>query len=267
MTHRRRILVLHVDDDPVERVMVHELLDLATWHRFEVVEAESFNGALVVLKNTREPFEVALLDLSLPDRNPGDVVRMLGRLFPELPLIVLSTHEDWDTAADCYEQGVLRFILKTTDLTSESLEREILGALEMHRRARHQVELARSQRIETCRALSPPGSAPAEAQVLEPHLEAVEAAHDRAIRELAETWPAAAAQLRRIYEETGALVAMRELRRGLLLAGERETLPPSMAAIRELRRMRRDTPTDIYRDPHSALVSLETYLQETARAG
>ncbi len=60
---------------------------------------------------------------------------------------------------------------------------------------------------------------------------------------------------------------MRELRRNLRLEGERETMPPAMAAVRELRRQRKDTPTDLYRDPRSALASLETYLQETARAG
>jgi CheY-like chemotaxis protein len=84
----RRILV--VDDDAGNRETLTELLGLSG---HEVVGAESGKDALAVVKNSPRPFDVALVDLAMPDMNGIELAQLLRANDPALRLALVTGWE------------------------------------------------------------------------------------------------------------------------------------------------------------------------------
>jgi DNA-binding NarL/FixJ family response regulator len=82
-----RILV--VDDSAALRGSLRELL-AAALPDATVGEAAAAEPALAAV--AREPWDLVLLDLSLPDRGGVEALREIRRLRPDLPVVVMSLH-------------------------------------------------------------------------------------------------------------------------------------------------------------------------------
>jgi CheY-like chemotaxis protein len=84
----RRILV--VDDDAGNRETLTELLGLSG---HDVVAAESGKDALAALGRAREPFDVALVDLAMPDMNGIELARILRARQPAMRVALVTGWE------------------------------------------------------------------------------------------------------------------------------------------------------------------------------
>lgn len=82
--------VLVVDDDEAVRELAQILLTRAG---FRVREAASGREALEILLERREPFDVVLLDLAMPEVDGREVLESLQTERPELPVILTSGYD------------------------------------------------------------------------------------------------------------------------------------------------------------------------------
>lgn len=111
-----RILV--IDDHALVRdgisAMVRSLRSGAV-----VVEAETCAGGLEAAR--QGPWDVVFLDLNLPDQ-PGFVaLEQFRRLYPELPVVVISGQEDRQTVIRALDGGAKAFLPKSANIARTRL--------------------------------------------------------------------------------------------------------------------------------------------------
>ena len=66
----------------------------------------------------RCPSDVAILDISLPDMNGLELVKAMKVAQPDLPILVLSMHDDSLYALRALRAGALGYVAKGEALTS-----------------------------------------------------------------------------------------------------------------------------------------------------
>src|SRR5438477_9678575 len=101
------IHVLVVDDDKNVRSLLVAVLSRSP---FTVAEAASGGDAMALL--AREGFDVALVDLQLPDHSGLDILRWARDADVDAELIVLTGHADVETAVEAMRLGAYDFITK-----------------------------------------------------------------------------------------------------------------------------------------------------------
>ena len=102
-----RILVVD-DSDEFRRALRAVLADAVT--DLAVAEASRAGEALELL--AREPWDVVLLDLSLPDRSGIETLRDIRRLRPALPVLVMSFHSEAEYTAAARAAGAAGYLTK-----------------------------------------------------------------------------------------------------------------------------------------------------------
>jgi DNA-binding NtrC family response regulator len=107
----RRNRILIVDDDAGIRFGVSDYLESSG---YEVVEADSCAAAQEAFRASRP--DVALLDLNLPDGTALDLLPLLKRLYPDVPLVILTGHGSIDVAVKAIKQGAEHFLTKPVEL-------------------------------------------------------------------------------------------------------------------------------------------------------
>lgn len=133
--------ILHVEDDPFVARLMRECLAQSEHQPFAVQTAASLAQGLGLL--AAGPFDVLLLDLSLPDSRGLDTVVRVRRHSPGLPIVVLSGHEDEHTALATLKMGAQDYLVKgQTD--SRAIVRAIRYAID---RKRADDALAREQEL------------------------------------------------------------------------------------------------------------------------
>lgn len=120
--------VLLIEDSPSD---ARRIITLLAGTNIGVTRADSLKAAQTVLANRQHrPIDVMLVDLSLPDSVGVDTVVNIHRVAPMVPIVVLSGHEDLEVARNCVRAGASSYVLKSPELTSEALERELMYARE-----------------------------------------------------------------------------------------------------------------------------------------
>jgi DNA-binding NarL/FixJ family response regulator len=136
--------VLLVEDSPVDADLIERKLGLAEVSLYNVTRVETLAGALMVLRNRNRLVDVVLLDLTLEDSAGIDTVAAVHREAPEVPIVVLSDHEDVATAVQCVTEGAQSFLVKTSLVSVQALEREILFTVERAKRLAYTRKVLRS---------------------------------------------------------------------------------------------------------------------------
>src|SRR5213594_2033584 len=126
----RPIEVLNFEDDPVDAVMVERALRKVFLMSFRVTTVQRLNEGLQRLRE--KPFDVALLDLNLPDAYGMETFERLRTEAPELPLIVLTGNNDDQLAVRILRAGAQDYLLKH-EATGPLLAKSIRYAIERHR--------------------------------------------------------------------------------------------------------------------------------------
>lgn len=122
------IKILLVEDNDGDARLLREALAEVDISRFQLVRVERLGEGLERL--AIEPFDVILLDLSLPDAQGLDViVRMQNR---GAPVVVLTGLDDKTFATTALREGVQDYLVKG-QIDGPLLERSIRYAIERHR--------------------------------------------------------------------------------------------------------------------------------------
>lgn len=114
------IRILIADDHAIVRQGLRKIVDCDDQMKV-VGEAES---GLELLKLVRErTVDVIVLDLSMPGRNGLETLKELKRLYPTLPVIVLSIHPEDQYAVRAFKAGASSY------MTKESAPEELVKAI------------------------------------------------------------------------------------------------------------------------------------------
>ena len=128
----REIKILLVDDDADYcRLVKMALLKSRQSVRFAVEMAGSLTSGLECLKN--ESFDLVLLDLGLPDSSGLETFEMVHRLYPCVPVVMLTGLEDQQVSIDAIKKGASDYLVKGADSFLDILIRTIVYALERKR--------------------------------------------------------------------------------------------------------------------------------------
>src|ERR1700677_4215557 len=132
---RGSILVI---DDEVE---IREGLEaLLTSESFQVTLAETGEAGLRQLED--HPFDLMLLDVSLPDRNGIELLREIRRRDPQLAVILITAYGSIDMARAAFKGGAQDFITKPW--SNDELIAQISLAIEGRRLRDENVQLKRA---------------------------------------------------------------------------------------------------------------------------
>lgn len=104
------IRVLLVEDNPPDAVLLKYALAEEAGDGFLVKHAEVMADALRHL--AQEPFDVVLLDLSLPDSNGLATVEQVTVAAPGVPIVVMTGLEDEAMALQAVRKGAQDFLIK-----------------------------------------------------------------------------------------------------------------------------------------------------------
>ena len=99
--------ILVVDDEAEIREGLEELLSS---ENFEVSVAETGEAGLRKLEE--HPFDLMLLDVSLPDRNGIDLLREIRGRDPHLAIILITAFGSIDMARAAFKSGAQDYITK-----------------------------------------------------------------------------------------------------------------------------------------------------------
>jgi len=103
----RRILI--VDDHPMMRTGLAQLINNEPDLK---VCAEADTSGQAVAAAMKLKLDIALLDISLPDKNGIELIKDLRALKPELPLLVVSMHDETVYAERVLRAGARGYIMK-----------------------------------------------------------------------------------------------------------------------------------------------------------
>jgi two-component system invasion response regulator UvrY len=80
----------------------------------EAVFGEASSGGEALQRAKNEPWDVVVLDISLPDRSGLDVLKELQRELPALPVLILSMHSEDQFAVRVLRAGAAGYLTKRT---------------------------------------------------------------------------------------------------------------------------------------------------------
>jgi PAS domain S-box-containing protein len=131
MDHAIRVLL--VEDDREYAAMLQQICSAARSGRFVASHAGSLGEALGVL--AREPFELVILDLGLPDAQGLEVFDKIRECVPAVPVIVLTGSDDDALALETTRRGAQDYLVKPS-VDVQILSRVMRHAIERQRTAR-----------------------------------------------------------------------------------------------------------------------------------
>ncbi len=106
-TAPKRILI--VDDHPMMRTGLAQLIDNEPDLK---VAAEADTAGQAINLVSKQKFDLALLDISLPDKNGLELIKDVRALRPEMPVLVVSMHDEMIYAERVLRAGGRGYIMK-----------------------------------------------------------------------------------------------------------------------------------------------------------
>lgn len=127
-------MTLMLVDDDIEMIeMMRGLVDWADYGYERVITAAGGPEALQAIGN--DPVDLLISDIGMPIMDGYELSRLLKEKNPELMIVFLTCHEDFDHAKQAISVGADDYVLKYS-LTEKSLA-EVLGEMEKKRKKRH----------------------------------------------------------------------------------------------------------------------------------
>ncbi len=124
------VRVLVVDDEPALR---RSVLRMLMAKGMEVVTAEDGPRALQLM--TSEPFDVALIDLIMPNMGGLELLQRLRKEHPDVEVVMMTAYGDVETAVKAVQAGAYNFLTKpfrsndeVSHVISQAAERRHLKA-------------------------------------------------------------------------------------------------------------------------------------------
>ncbi|MFC2084208.1 PAS domain S-box protein [Bacteroidota bacterium] len=124
---KENIKILLIEDNPGDYRLIKEMLNEMASVSFIIYNKENLSDAITYIKE--QTFDVALLDLNLPDSNGIESFLNIKDHLKGKPVIVLSGMGDKDLALEAVKNGAQDYLIKGK-VNSEILERSIQYAVE-----------------------------------------------------------------------------------------------------------------------------------------
>jgi len=131
--------LLVADDDPVARDLLVEVLERDGYR-----VRGAAGGVECVRLAAQEPFDLALVDLRMPDVDGLKVLRQLAALQPPVPVVILTAFATIDTAIEAIRSGAYDYLSKPFRI--DEIRIVVRRALEAQRLARDNLEYQRELR-------------------------------------------------------------------------------------------------------------------------
>jgi DNA-binding NtrC family response regulator len=146
----RQISVLLIEDNPGDALLMRRYLSDVSKVHYEVNHVDYLSKGLDCLKS--DSFSVVLLDLNLPDATGLGIIDQICRQAPDIPIIVLTGHDDDELGVEAVQKGAQDYLVKG-HVTGSLLGRSIRYAIE---RKKLLVQLEHSAKeIKTLRGFLP----------------------------------------------------------------------------------------------------------------
>jgi DNA-binding NtrC family response regulator len=129
--------ILVIDDEAEIREGLELLLSS---EGYAVTSAET--GQLGLARLEEEPYDLVLLDVSLPDRNGLDLLRDIRQRDPELPIVLITAYGSIDMARQAFKSGAQDYITKPW--SNDELLAQVALAVEGRRLREENVQLKRA---------------------------------------------------------------------------------------------------------------------------
>ena len=111
--HRNDVKVLIVEDFKPEADVLGYLLDChVSDKRFYVDYTSTGNDAIRMFR--KEAYDVVILDLTLPDIPGLDVLKEMNKCKPDVHVIIVTGHDNRETAVHAMKMGASEYIIKTS---------------------------------------------------------------------------------------------------------------------------------------------------------
>ncbi|MDD5347882.1 MAG: ATP-binding protein, partial [Candidatus Omnitrophica bacterium] len=122
--------VLLVEDSAFDAKLIRDLFQAPALRRFRLEQSKDLADAFTVLE--KKPFDIILLDLTLPDcMGLETFMRMYGRR-PSIPVVLLTRIDDERLAVEALELGAQDYLIKG-QVDAMALQRSIRYAIERKR--------------------------------------------------------------------------------------------------------------------------------------
>ena len=115
-----KINVLIADDHAIVRQGLKQILSEP---EDMLVTGEADDGAEALGLARQQPWDVFLLDVSMPNRNGIDTLKQLKKEFPRLPVLILSMHPEEQYAVRALKAGASGY------LTKQSAPEQLVNAI------------------------------------------------------------------------------------------------------------------------------------------
>src|SRR5580704_2635785 len=129
--------ILVVDDESEIREGLELLLNT---EGYSTLSAESGEAGLAMIEEA--PFDLVLLDVSLPDRNGLDLLREIRRRDPNLSVVLITAYGSIDMARAAFKSGAQDYITKPW--SNDELLVQVAQAVEGRRLREENVQLKRA---------------------------------------------------------------------------------------------------------------------------
>jgi DNA-binding NtrC family response regulator len=148
-TESKKIKLLIVDDEVDFLQVIAERLGSRD---FEVTTATNGKDAIKTAKKSK--FDLALIDLRMPEMDGKEVLRTLKKKHKFLEVIILTGHESLDSAVECTKLGAFGYLPKPYDMDRLL---DVLGkAYEARLKKKFEHDRKRNEEIEILAAGSSP---------------------------------------------------------------------------------------------------------------
>jgi len=135
------VRVLLIEDNPDSILIIQKMLAEDNHGDFVLTSAKQLSTGLKRLGEKERVIDVVLLDMALPDSHGLDTLIKVQDLTSEVPIVVLSNHDDEMFAIKAVQQGAQDYLIKG-GVNGDLLVRSIRYAIERHRMRK---ELERAQ--------------------------------------------------------------------------------------------------------------------------
>src|ERR1700676_4191023 len=129
--------VLVIDDEAEIREGLELLLKT---EGYQVSMADSGQSGLLSLGE--KPYDLLLLDVSLPDRNGIELLKDIRRQDPHLPIVLITAYGSIEMARAAFKSGAMDYITKPW--SNDELLAQVAQAVESHRLREENVQLKRA---------------------------------------------------------------------------------------------------------------------------
>jgi DNA-binding NtrC family response regulator len=100
--------ILIVDDEEISLLLITAALEKSGWTN--VITCSDSRGVLDIL--SRQPVATVFLDLQMPHFEGEDLLPLILRDFPEIPVVVCTMVEDVETSVRCMKLGAFDYVVK-----------------------------------------------------------------------------------------------------------------------------------------------------------